>query len=174
VPVRRAQPGEVGAGGAVAVLHPVAHLGDRAAHHVDVDPRLGADRRAQPQVLVGAEGVVVGLEGAEVLVERGGPQPAVADPVPPVVGVGVAAAGPAQHRRSQRSQRVEHPLPDAVGVRDRRVRADPDAVVDAGAEELDELPVQGGRDAGDRRRGVDVQGHERISFDLTDYLIVIR
>ena len=59
--------------------------------------------------------------------------------VAPVVGVGEAAARPAQHRRLNGLHGVDEGLADAVGVGNLGVRPDPDAVVDHAAEVLDEV-----------------------------------
>jgi hypothetical protein len=71
-----------------------------------------------------------------------------ADAVAPVVGVGEAAAGPAQDGSLDGAHGVDEGLADAVVVGDLGVFADPDAVVDDAAEMLDEVGVElGGDDA---------------------------
>ena len=83
-----------------------------------------------------------------------------ADAVAPVVLVGEAAAGPAQHRDLQLLERREHVVAIAARVGNRRVFADPDAFVDIAAEVLHELAMQRRIDRGaglvgaDRQRGV--------------------
>ena len=142
--------------GGVAVGHPVVELPRRAGPDVGRHVRLRADQATQAHELVDAE--VVRLGGAdaprharlpEVVGPRtrgGGP-----DPVAPVVPVGEAAARPAQVRRAEALHVVHELLPDAVDVRDPRVAADPDAVVDHAPEVLDEMAVDVGADDGPRR-----------------------
>ena len=79
-----------------------------------------------------------------------------ADAVAPVVAFGEAAARPAQHRCLDRPHGVDERLPDAVGVADLRLLADPHAVVDHAAEVLDEVGVDLGRNGADRLRRKDV------------------
>ena len=89
-------------------------------------------------------GPEVGARGA--LVAR-------ADAVAPVVAVGEAAAGPAEDRRLDGFRRSDERRADTEGVRDLRVFADPDAVVDDSAEVLDEVAVDLGRDGADGLSG---------------------
>jgi hypothetical protein len=81
---------------------------------------------------VGAEAVVL-HHVAPVAVDDPRPLRAGADPVPPVVLVGEAAAWPAQVRDVQRPQCLDDVGPDAVDVRDLGVGADEEAAVDAAA-----------------------------------------
>ena len=78
---------------------------------------------------------------------------AVADAVAPVVLVGEAAAGPAQHRHAELLERGDDVVAEAARVGDRRVLADPDAFVDQAAEVLGELAVDGRVDDGAGRVG---------------------
>src|SRR5699024_4744939 len=81
--------------GAGEVLDPVAHLGHGAGADIAVDVGLGAQHLHQVHELVGAEGVVLD-DVAPVGVDHAGTVLARADAVPPVVGVGEAASGPAE------------------------------------------------------------------------------
>ena len=76
------------------------------------------------------------------MLTRRGPLGARADAVAPVVVVGEAAAGPAEVRDVDRAEGVEDVGAHAAGVGDRRIFADPDAVVDAAAEVLGEVAVE--------------------------------
>src|SRR6185295_19792837 len=65
------------------------------------------------------------------------------DAVTPVVLVGEAAAGPAQHRHFELPERGQYVGAIAAGVGDRGAFAHPDAFVDIAAKVFHELPVQG-------------------------------
>ncbi len=65
------------------------------------------------------------------------------DAFAPVVFIGKAASRPADHRHLQALQRSNHIVAVAVGVRDLRVFADPDAAVDAEAQVLCKLAERG-------------------------------
>ena len=73
-----------------------------------------------------------------------GPGGARTDAVAPIVGIGEAAARPADHRRAQRFQGIDQGLPDSSDIGDAAVLADPHAVVDYAAQVLDEVAVQQG------------------------------
>src|SRR5699024_9299212 len=63
-------------------------------------------------------------------------------PMPsPVVVVGEAAAGPAQVRDLQRTQRLDHVIADPARVRDLGVLTHVEAAVDAAAQMLGEMAV---------------------------------
>ena len=62
------------------------------------------------------------------------------DPVPPVIFVGKAAAGPAHVRHLNRFQRGDHVVANAASIRNAGIRADPNAVVNSMSEMLRELP----------------------------------
>ena len=79
------------------------------------------------------------------------------DAVAPVVAVGEAAAGPANHAGLQRLELVHQRFADAADVGDLRLLADPDAVVDDAAEVFDEVAVEVGGDAADRFIEQDVE-----------------
>jgi len=72
-----------------------------------------------------------------------------------MVLVGKAAARPAQHGDLDAPQRRRHVVADAARVGDGRVLADPDALVDAAAEVLGEVPVDSLVDARHASVGVD-------------------
>ena len=150
----------------VAVGHPVVKLLRAARADVGREVRLGPHQPAETHELVDAE--LVGLRGVRAPQACGAPSSCTcaaagrrADAVAPVVAVREAAARPAQVRRADPLHVVHELLADAVDVRDLRVAADPDAVVDDAAEVLDEVPVEvradgragnGGGDARPRRR----------------------
>ena len=120
------------------VLHPVGHLGDRAAADVAVDVRLGIELVQQLEVLVRAERV--GLDDpAPVRVDHR--LPLGPDAFPPVILVGEASARPPHDGHFDRAERVDGVAADAVLVRDAGVGADPQALVDAAAEMLRELSI---------------------------------
>src|SRR5207244_9432544 len=119
--------------------------------------RRAAEEAAEAHELVRAEPVriealrsdrrVAVAARAAVDPEVGAPRPFVgrADAVMPVVAVGEAAAGPADHGRLELLQIVDERLAEAADIRDLRALADPDAVVDDAADMLDEMSVQLGR-----------------------------
>src|SRR3546814_14020331 len=61
------------------------------------------------------------------------------DAVAPVIEIGEAAAGPADQRHLEPPQGGEHVVAQSVRIGDRRLRAHPDAAVDASADILGEL-----------------------------------
>ena len=128
-----AQVGHRGPPGHVAVLHPVGKLLHGAAAHIARNVGVAADLAAHFQELVGAEGVGLG-HAAPVGVHNGLAGLFGADAVLPVVGVGKAAAGPAQHRHAQIPQ-GSHGVGAgaAVGVGQ--------PAVDAAAQVFGKLPV---------------------------------
>src|SRR4029453_15826865 len=79
------------------------------------------------------------------------------DAVAPVVAVGEAAAGPANHAGLQRLQLVDQRFADAADVGDLGVLPDPDAVVDDAAEVFDEVAAEVWSDAADGLIEEDVQ-----------------
>ena len=119
----------------VAVLHPVGELLDGAAAHVAGEVGLAPQLAAQLQKLVGAEGVVL-RDAAPVGVDDLLAALPGADAVLPVVGVGEAAAGPAQHGDAQGPQGLDHVRSHPVFVGDAGALAHVDAVVDAAAQVL--------------------------------------
>ena len=122
------------------VFEPLCHRSRRQRAHVAGDIGVGAEQLGIVHELVGAEAVVLD-HAAPMDVDPGRPPVARADAVAPVIIVGEAAARPADHRHAEPPQRREHVVAIAVGVRDRRSLADPDAFVDAAAEMLGELAV---------------------------------
>ena len=140
-----------GAGGCVAVEHPIVEFARRAGADVGGQVGLGAGEAAEPDELVNAEGVGFGVVEAgghallpEVVGAGAGPA---ADAVAPVVAVGEAAAGPAVVGGGDALHVVDELTADAVDVGDFGIAADPDAVVDDGAEVFDEMAVEVGADA---------------------------
>ena len=114
---------------------------------------LAADGAAGVHKLVQAEavGVLLAPEGG-----AGGTLVGGAETVTPVVGIRKAAARPAQERSLNCLHSVDEGLADAVGVRDFRVGANPDAVVNHAAQMLNKVAVDLGRDGRDRLRRKDV------------------
>ena len=142
------------AGRCVAVVDPLVEILGRQAPDVAGNVRRGAGEPAEPHELRSAERVglealrAAGLFGERFRVhpEAGTHRPCGArtDAVTPVVGIGEAAARPADHRRAQRFQGIDQGLPDSSDIGDAAVLADPHAVVDYAAQVLDEVAVQQG------------------------------
>ena len=149
-----AQVGHGGAPGHVAVFHPVGKLLYRAAAHVAGDIGLTSQFPAQGHELVGAEGVVLG-HAAPVGVHDGLALCFGTDAVSPVIGIGKAAARPAQHRHMQLFQGVDHiGAQTAVGVGQ--------PAVDAAAQMLGKMAVDVFVDDARRPVGVDDDmGHDK-------------
>ena len=72
-----------------------------------------------------------------------------ANSITPVVAVGKATAGPANHRRSQLFQAIDKFFADAIVVRHLGVFSHPDAVINAAAQMLGEMAVDIRRDDSD-------------------------
>ena len=124
----------------VAILYPVGELLDGAAAHVAGEVGLAPQLAAQLQKLMGAEGVVL-RDAAPVGVDDLFTALPGADAVLPVVGVGKAAAGPAQHGDTQSPQGLDHVRAHPVFVGDAGALAHVDAVVDAAPQVFRELAV---------------------------------
>src|SRR6185503_1113068 len=73
-----------------------------------------------------------------------------ADAVAPIVLVGKAAAGITNHTRLKLLQIIDQRFANAVVIRNLRLLAHPDAIVDHGAEVLDKVTVDVWRDRADR------------------------
>ena len=146
--------GEVACGG-VAVLDLLVEVAGGEGAEIGGEIGLGADGSAGVHELVEAVlvGVLLAPEGS-----AGGTLVAGADAVAPVVGVGEAAAGPAEDGCVDGAHGVEEGGADAVLVGDGGAFADPDAVVDDSAEVLDEVGVDLGGDGGDGLSGEDLDG----------------
>ena len=126
------------------VFDPLGHFLDGAGAHVTADVGLDAQHLAQVQELVGAEGVV--LHGAApVVVHEFLAVLLRADAVHPVVLVGKASAGPAEHGDLQGPEGIQDIGPVTVDVGNGGVLAHPDPFVDAFPEVLGELSVDFGR-----------------------------
>src|ERR1035441_6169290 len=136
--------GERAALGVVAVFHPIAEVLRGAGTNVAGQVRLRANQAAELDELVGAKAVVLGVH-APVEVDVVGPLGGGADAVAPVIIVGEAAAGPAQH--GDESLEIIHGLlPMAVDIGDFRILAYPEAAVNAASQVLGELSVEFGAD----------------------------
>src|SRR5262249_35713553 len=72
------------------------------------------------------------------------------DAVAPIVAVGEASTGPTDDARLDPLHRFDQRLSDAADVRDLRVFADPDAVVDHAAQVFGEMAVDFRSDSADR------------------------
>src|SRR5436190_22745446 len=81
------------------------------------------------------------LDPAPAVIDRHRPLVARANAGAPVIGVGVAAAGPANDRHVKPLQRLDNIAAVAADVRDGRILTDPDAGLDALPQLLGELPV---------------------------------
>ena len=136
-------PAEVGHGGLAVkghVLYPLAHLLHGAGAHVAVDVGLAAHLAAELHKLVGAKGVVL-YHAAPVGVHHALAALLGANAVLPVVLIGEAAAGPAEHRQLDVPQGFHHVGAHAVDVGDGGILSHIDAVVDAAAQVLGEVAV---------------------------------
>jgi len=80
-----------------------------------------------------------------------------ADAVAPVVGVGVAAARPAQIGDIDRPQGLHHVVADAARVGDGRLLAHPDPIVNAATQVFGKVPVDVAADGLVAQVGVDHQ-----------------
>ena len=125
-PVRTAFSGQVGVVGAVAVLDPVMEVGDAAVAERHAQVGLCADALAHVQELVRAHGVVFGREGQVVaageplvrLAQR--PLGTGADPIAPLVVLGLIARRPLQHADAGAAHRLDQIGAEAAFVGDRR------------------------------------------------------
>src|SRR5690348_9600422 len=81
-----------------------------------------------------------------------------------MVGVRVAAAGPPDDRHVQALKRLHHVLAIAVDVRNRRIRPNPDSVLDPAAELLCELAEDLGSDLW--TRGTNVDRRRRVKLRM--------
>ena len=84
---------------------------------------------------MGAEGVIL-ADAAPVGVDDGLALRLRADTIAPVVGIGKAAARPAQHRNVQRLERIDNIAAHAVDMGNLRAFADINALIDAAAQML--------------------------------------
>src|ERR1017187_4920585 len=148
--------------GRVAILHPPVEILRARPAQIGREIRLRAGRLAEPRELNRAELVriealraraprVLGpLRRACPEVRPLGALVARSDSVAPVVTVGKAAARPADHGWTDAPQRFDQRLPQAANVRNRRILAYPNAVVNHTAQILDEMPVDPRRNRRDR------------------------
>ena len=120
------------------VLQPFGRFLRSPASDVDRDVGLAADLLDEIHEFVGAEGIGVD-HAAPCGVERGRPLLGWADSFAPVVLVGKAAARPADVGHLQRPKGGHNVLADSARVRNRGIRANPDALVKAMPEILREL-----------------------------------
>ncbi len=142
------------------VFEPVARLLRRSATDIGREIGLGPDQFGEVHEFVRAEAVGL-LDPAPVRVHADGP--AVLGPyaVAPVVGVGKAAAGPADHRDLDRLQRLDDVLAIAMDIGNGRTLAHPDPVIDPVAEMLGELALKLGPHHSAWLVGMD--GHLRLN-----------
>src|SRR6185312_5768554 len=115
------------------VFDPLHHLLHSATADVPTYVGGGAKQLAQVEKLMGAEMVILD-DSAPMSIEDRGPLISGADPVPPVILVCKAAAGPAQHRDVQFSQCGQNVIANPARVRDRRFLTDPQAFVYSSAQ----------------------------------------
>src|SRR5439155_4419940 len=138
----------------VAVFNPLVEIPRGKAANVRSDVGRGANQAAKADELVRTEPVrieplgprrrLTARSGARVRPEVGAARAVVgrADSVAPVIAVGEAAAWPPDDWRLDLFHLVDERLADPIDVRNLRVLADPDAVVDDAAEVLGEMAVQ--------------------------------
>ena len=135
------------------VLHPVGKLLNGAAADVSGDVRLAADKLAEIHEFMRAETVVLD-NSAPVGVYHLFALGHFADSVAPVVFIGEAAAGPAQHGELYLPESVHDVLAVAVDVRNIAVLADVYPVVNAAPEVLGEVAVDLAVDVGFLLQGI--------------------
>src|ERR1019366_5960452 len=145
----------------VAVLHPAPEFLCREAAHVGGKIGLGAHLFAEPGELHGAESVrIIALRTVAARAFRPFPglYPEVGTlgafvartgAVAPIVLVGKAAAGPANHARLDAPKGIHQLFAKPANVGDARVFAHPDAVVHHAAQIFDEVPIDLRRDRAD-------------------------
>ena len=131
-------PAQVGHGGFPVkghVFHPLAHFLNGAGTHVAVDVGLAAYLAAELHEFMGAEGVVL-HHAAPVGVHHALAVFLGADAVFPVILVGKAAAGPAEHREFDVPQGFHHIFAHTFFVGDGRIFPYKNAVINAAAQML--------------------------------------
>src|SRR6478735_2522097 len=94
-------------------------------------------------------------DAAPVGIQRGGPLVAGTYAIAPVILVGETASGPAHVRHLERFQCRHDVIADATCVRNRRIRPDPDSLVDTAPEVFGELAKDVAVDRGARTGGID-------------------
>src|SRR6266568_9176550 len=138
-----------GARGGVAVLNPAIELLGWQAAQICSQVRLPADQLAKLHELISAEaiGIIAMSDGSRRRVSEG---PKVsppwtlvhrADAIPPVIAVGETAAREAHDRRFDLPHLVDQFFANAIHVRDFRVLAYPDSVINHSAQILGEMAV---------------------------------
>ena len=110
----------IGAGGRVAIFHPVARIVERARAHVDARDVFGSDFLVQLHPFVGAD--LVGLDDTPGELQAPGPLVLGTEAVAPVVARGEIAARPAHLGELQFPRGLDHVLAEPVFVRQRRLR----------------------------------------------------
>ena len=145
------------------VFHPLHHLLHRTAAHVAANARVTIDLLAKIHELMRAEMIVL-HHAAPGRVDDGRTLLARTHAVHPMIFVGKAAARPAHHRDFYFLERRHHVVADAARVRNRAVRADPDAFINAMAQMFGKLSVNILADDGRARSGVNDQriGRRRL------------
>ncbi len=149
--VRGTLAAKAGVDGRIAVLDPVAEFLWGAAANVAGEVGLGAKHGAETEEFLGAETVgILDLEAAR-HAEAGRTRRGGADAVAPVVVVGVASAGPAEHGDREGLEGFDDVGAEAIEVGNiGLIRPDPEAVVAAASEVFGEVAVEPGRDCPDR------------------------
>ncbi len=146
----------------VAVLHPFPQLAHRPRTNVPHDVGLRPHQPAEPHELLSTEGVAL-RDFAPVDIHAPRTIRARPNAVLPMIVVGEAAAGPADHCWLHLPQRRHDVIADPAGVRDRRVFPNPDTVVDTAPQVLCEVPVDVRVDRGDGIARVDRDAcHKRL------------
>src|ERR1039458_4067651 len=116
-------------------------LARRRRPYVTADVGLGPDHFREVHELVRAERVLL-RHPAPMRVDLDRPLGSRSYAFPPVVLVGEAAAGPADHRDLQVSESLQNVVAVSPRFRNLGVFTDPDAAVDSGAQMLGELAEQ--------------------------------
>ena len=151
VAVLSAQVGPVRVARAVAVLHPGLRLIHRAGAHVDHDERVGPERPAILDELVGAESVrLFPVPGK---LDPAGPLLHGAYTVEPVVAADEVPAGPPQYGHAKRAEGLEYVPPEATLVAEGRTFLE-DPPVDAPAQVFDKAAEDAAVDGPDPSVGI--------------------
>ena len=128
----------------VAVFRPFSSFSYAAGQHIDIQPGFCADQFTQPHELIRSEGVVLSFSSPEVAIVDH--RTLRTDTILPMVGISETSARPADDRRRDFLQRVQHVFSESLDIGDRAVFADPDAVINTAAKMFDKLTVQLSRD----------------------------
>ena len=76
---------QIGARLSIAVLHPVLHFLNRAAHQIDIDPRFCANQFAKFHKLVRAELMIIPGKRTKIFIKGDRPLLAWTNAIPPMI-----------------------------------------------------------------------------------------